>query len=326
MQKILQYAELKISFCEKRKVLKIMMKKSRPALIIIILSVLVAIPLFLLLFLPQLRNFRADSPPFPETLEYCGESYSARDFIVGCIMHNMTVLSEPPTEKQQAGINSAACCIKNSVTYLISKDQLSRKSFPAIYFMDCTEASLYFGNDYPYYLESAEKAADYALSKPQNSLFMPVCPLSSGMLIAPESVDIPHIKKLYCAKDKYNDFYEGECQLTETGIAEKLLSAFPTLIIPPVEKSMITDIKTDENGNVLSLKCCDINMSGYQFIRLFDIPSVNFKMSRSQNLYSFKTKGVGDSTGMSFYSALMLSESGMTAEEITEMFFGGNDR
>lgn len=300
-----------------------MKKKSHPAVFIILLSFLVAIPLFLLLILPQLKNLTAEKPVFPENIEYYGKSYSARDFIVGCIMYNMTILSEPPTEKQQAGISSAACCIKNSITYLYSKGQLSRKSFPAVYFMDCTEASLYFANDYPYYLEAAEKAADYALATPLESLFMPVCPLSSGMLISPESVDMPHIKKLYCSKDKYNEFFEGECQLTENGIAEKLLSAFPTLIIPPVEKSMITDIKTDENGNVLSLVCCGINMSGYQFIRLFDIPSVNFKMSRSQNLYSFRTKGVGDSTGMSFYSALMLSESGMTAEEITGTFFGG---
>lgn len=299
-----------------------MKKKSHPVLIIILLAVMAVVSLLFLIFMPRFGTNLSEKAILPESITYCGKEYSARDFLVGCIMYNMTILSEPPTEKQQAGINCAACCIKSSVMYLSSKGQLSRKSFPAIYFIDCTEASLYFGIDYPYYLDSAEKAADYALSQPAKGLFMPVCPLSSGMLIAPESIDMPHIKKLYCGKDKYNDFYEGECQLTEMGIAEKLLAAFPTLIIPPVEKSMITDIKTDENGNVLSLKCCDINMSGYQFIRLFDIPSVNFKMSRSQNLYSFRTKGVGDSTGMSFYSALMLAESGMEAEEIMEVFFG----
>lgn len=301
-----------------------MKKKTHPLPIIIFLAFLLAVSLILLIFLPEIKRNMKENALLPETLEYCGKSYSARDFITGCIMYNMTVLNEPPTEKQQAGINCAACCIKDSVTYLNSKGQLSRKSFPAIYFMDCTEASIYFASDYPYYLQSAEKAADYALSQPAKSRFLPVCPLSSGMLISPENTaDMPYIKKLYCGKDKYNEFYEGECQLTENGIAEKLLSAFPSLIIPPVSDSMITDLRTDENGNVLSLKCCNINMSGYQFIRLFDIPSVNFKMSRSQNLYSFKTKGIGDSTGMSFYSALMLSESGLTAEEITETFFVG---
>ena len=84
---------------------------------------------------------------------------------------------------------------------------------------------------------------------------------------------------------------------------------------------MITDIKTDDSGNVLSLNCCGINMSGFQFIRLFDIRAVNFKMSRSQNLYTFKTKGVGDSIGMSFNAALKLSESGMSCDEIMNSFF-----
>jgi hypothetical protein len=313
---------LKFHFADKRKENKAMNKKTHPIMIVVLLILTAAVSLLGLILLPHIRNIGNNKAALPQNIEYCGKNYSARDFIVGCIMYNMTILSEPPTEKQQEGINCAACCIKNSVIYLNSKAQLSRKSFPALYFMDCTAASLYFGGDYPYYLEPAEKAADYALSQPDECRFLPVCPLSSGLLIAPENIgDMPCIKKLYCGKDKYNSFYEGECQLTEIGIAEKLLSAFPTLIIPPVEKSMITDIKTDENGNVLSLKCCNINMSGYQFIRLFDIPSVNFKMSRSQNLYSFKTKGIGDSTGMSFYSALMLAESGMGAEEIMGIFF-----
>lgn len=299
-------------------------EKRKFPLAIALMIFLIIIALLLLIFMPTIKAFTADRGVMPKEVMYRNKTYSARDFLVGCIMYNMTVLPEPPEKNQQEGINAAACCLKSSIMYLCSKNQLSRESFPAVYFMDCTEASLYFGSDYPYYLSSAEVAADHALlQKDTKSLFMPVCPLSSGALIDPLSVSLqmPHIKKLYCPKDESSYYFEGGCQLTENGIAEKLLSAFPTLIIPPVEKSMITDIKTDDSGNVLSLNCCGINMSGFQFIRLFDIRSVNFKMTRSQNLYTFKTKGVGDSIGMSFYAALKLSESGMTADEITKTFF-----
>lgn len=299
-------------------------EKEKFPLIITIMTMLVIIALMLLIFLPAIKKITTPAPAMPEEVTYCGKVYSARDFLVGCIMYNMTVLSEPPNKNQQEGINAAACCLKSSVIYLCSRNQLSRESFPAVYFVDCTDASIYFGSDYPYYLESAEKAADYALSRDDTkALFLPVCPLSSGGLIDPASVslDMPHIKRLYCPKDEGSPFFEGSCQLTENGIAEKLLSAFPSLIIPPVEKSMITDIKTDDSGNVLSLNCCGINMSGFQFIRLFDIRAVNFKMSRSQNLYTFRTRGVGDSIGMSFNAALKLSESGMSCDEIMNTFF-----
>ena len=302
-----------------------MMKEKRKfPLMITVMTGLVVIALLVLVFTPMVKDMMIPEPCMPKEMEYLGKTYSARDFLVGCIMYNMTVLSEPPKKNQQEGINAAACCLKSSVIYLYSKNQLSRESFPAVYFIDCTEASLYFGSDYPYYLSSAEQAADYALSENTGrALFLPVCPLSSGALIDPAcvSLDMPHIRRLYCPKDEGAEFFEGGCQLTENGIAEKLLSAFPSLIIPPVEKSMITDIKTDDSGNVLSLDCCGIKMSGYQFIRLFDIRSVNFKMSRSQNLYSFRTKGVGDSTGMSFYAALKLSEAGKGSDEIINTFF-----
>ncbi len=299
-------------------------EKRKFPLMITVMTILVIIALMLLIFMPAIKNNMFQPFTLSDEVVYCGKTYSARDFIVGCIMYNMTVLSEPPEKNQQEGINAAACCLKSSVMYLCSKNQLSRESFPAVYFIDCTEASIYFGSDYPYYLQSAELAADYALSQNNTkALFMPVCPLSSGGLIDPAAVslDMPHIKRLYCPKDENSPFFEGGCQLTENGIAEKLLSAFPSLIIPPVEKSMINDIKTDDSGNVLSLNCCGINMSGFQFIRLFDIRSVSFKMSRAQNLYTFKTKGVGDSIGMSFYAALKLSESGMSCDEIINTFF-----
>ena len=288
-----------------------------------LMSALVIIALLPLIFLPSLKNFGVSDGVMPEKIEYLGESYPARDFLVGCIMYNMTALESPPNKNQQEGVNAAACCLKSTITFLYSKNQLSRTSFPAVYFIDCTKASIYFGADYPYYLSSAEIAADYALSKSTATVLMPICPLSSGSLISPSdvSLDAQHIKRLYCPKDKNSPYYEGGCQLTESGIAEKLLLAFPSLVISPSEKSLITDIKTDSGGNVLSLNCCGINMSGFQFIRLFDIRSVNFKMTRSQNLYTFKTKGVGDSIGMSFYSAIKLSEAGNTAEEIIGTFF-----
>ena len=298
-------------------------EKKRFPLAITVMTFLVLIALLSLIFMPTIKELMPKAPVLPENIGYDGNTYSARDFLIGCIMYNMTVLEEIPQKDQQEGINAAACCLKSSITYLYSKDQLSRKSFPAVYFIDCTEASLFFGSDYPYYLASAEAAADYALSKSCDALFMPVCPLSSGLLIDPSdiSLDMPHIKKLYCPKDDGSVYFEGGCQLTENGIAEKLLSAFPSLIIPPVEKSMITDINTDSAGNVLSLNCCGINMSGFQFISLFDIRSVNFKMTRSQNLYTFNTKGVGDSTGMSFYAAVKLSETGCSSQEIIDTFF-----
>ena len=100
-----------------------------------------------------------------------------------------------------------------------------------------------------------------------------------------------------------------------------MLTEYPSLVIPPDESRWISGIRCDNDGNVLRLNVCGIEMSCEQFRRLFGIRSAAFDMSYTQRLYSFTTKGDGCNTGMSVYSALKLSERGYTAEQILDEFY-----
>ena len=100
-----------------------------------------------------------------------------------------------------------------------------------------------------------------------------------------------------------------------------MLTAYPSLIIPPDESKWISDIRRDADGNALSLNVCGIDMSCEEFRRLFDIRSPAFEMSYTQRLYSFDIRGDGCNSGMSVYSALMLSKRGYSCKEILNEFY-----
>ena len=191
--------------------------------------------------------------------------------------------------------------------------------------MDEREGLAHFGAELSIYRKYAEKSAEYALSQnftvDGKAVFLPVCRISSGIMISPGDCKNPYVKKLYCEKDKTADYYIGSCQLTADGIAEIMLTAYPSLIIPPDESKWISNINRDGDGNVLGLSVCGIRMSCEEFRSLFDIRSPSFDISYTQRLYSFTTRGDGCNSGMSVYSALKLSERGYSARQILNEFY-----
>ena len=80
---------------------------------------------------------------------------------------------------------------------------------------------------------AAEYAISLNLTVQKSTAFLPVCRISSGITISPEDSGNPLVKKLYCEKDKSAEYYHSTCQLTADGIAEIMLTAYPSLIIPP---------------------------------------------------------------------------------------------
>lgn len=191
--------------------------------------------------------------------------------------------------------------------------------------MDEKESIQHFGAETGIYRKYAESSAEYAISLnltvQEGTAFLPVCRISSGITISPEDSGNPFVKKLYCEKDRSAEYYHSTCQLTADGIAEIMLTAYPSLIIPPDESKWISDIRRDADGNALRLNVCGIDMSCEEFRRLFDIRSPAFEMSYTQRLYSFEIRGDGCNSGMSVYSALKLSERGYSCREILNEFY-----
>lgn len=299
-----------------------MKKKGRQILFIAALCAAVIVPIVILAIFSAPKN-----DTYPEKVTVNDTEYSYRDFLTGCILEQLKSLDEPPTDADAAGINAAGAAIHSSIVYLYSINGIYRENFPCVKFMSEKECNDHFGESSEQYISAARRAADFALctriSYKGENVFLPVCRISSCALTDPyeAGLNMPWLKKLYCPRDKYAAGYSGGCQLTSSGLSMKLLAKYPDMILPPENNSWISDIKTDSGNNVISLIVCGMNMSGYEFCRLFGIRSVCFDMTCSQGLYTFTTKGDGDSIGMSVYAAVQMSREGNSETEILNTFF-----
>ena len=201
----------------------------------------------------------------PQTVMYGGIEYTYKEFLTGCILSSLKMLDEPPDDDDAEGIKAVASALDCSARYLLRAGKTLDGGYPSLEHTDEREGLSHFGAELSTYRKYAEKAAEYAISYDINvggeAVFLPICRISSGALISPYDSGNPYVKKLYCEKDKAADFYIGSCQLTADGIAEIMLTEYPSLVIPPDESRWISDIRCDNDGNVLRLNVCGIEMS-----------------------------------------------------------------
>ncbi len=251
-----------------------------------------------------------------------GKEITEKEYLTGCILYSMAGLDEPPAEASSKGINAVAAALLSNLRYLHGREATGLFS---VTYWDEEKSADWYAGEYEQYRKTAEAAADYALKTTitynGKGVFLPVCRISSVTLMTDDNM--AYLKKIYCPIDEKAQRFSGGCQFTCDGIAEKLLAKYPQLVLAPDRESWIEEIKTDNGGNVTSIKCGGITMSGYEFRRIFGIRSVNFDVSYQQGVYSFATKGDGDSMGISVYAAVKLAEKGYSEKEILDSFFEG---
>lgn len=297
------------------------MKKKHIIFLIAALAAAAAVPVIWLV----ITSVSVRPEPTMEKVTYKGVEYTYADFLTGCVLEQLKSLDSPPSDNTLEGIKATAMALDCSARYLYKTGKALDGGYPCMDFINDKEGLLYFGEELYLYKKYAAEAAAYAIKAGYNIggelAFLPVCRISSGTLISPEDSGYSHVRKLRCSKDEKAAFYKGGCQLTADGIAEIMITRYPSLVIPPDESKWISEIVRDDTGSVLRLNVCGINMSAEEFRRIFSVRSPAFEISYTQRLYSFETKGDGCNMGMSVYSAVRLSMRGYKAEEILREFY-----
>lgn len=292
----------------------------------ILLAVLALLPIVTAGVMLIIGNLNQEKPLPEGKFTVRGKEYGTEEYLTGCVYAMLKNYSSAE-DIDPAGLNAAAAAEMSSLRYLISVGGLESGVFPKLEYMSGEEAREYYGGGYASIEKAVKDAVSYALDTrltyEGKDVFLPVCRISSGALIDPDDcgLEMPWLKKLYCLSDSKEPRYSGACQLTADGFSSVLLGRYPTLVLPPDTESWITDIVTDEDKNVLSVRAGGIDMSGWEFCSIFGIRSVCFELSYSQGLFSFSSKGDGGSIGMSVSAAMKLGETGKTAEEIIKTFF-----
>jgi len=77
----------------------------------------------------------------------------------------------------------------------------------------------------------------------------------------------------------------------------------------------------EESGSLRTIEFCGREISGEELVRRFDLPSRAISVEFTEDLFFFICKGRGGNRGMSVNSAIFLSKSGYTAEEILSLFY-----
>ncbi|MCH5324092.1 MAG: hypothetical protein J1E39_02660 [Eubacterium sp.] len=298
------------------------MKVKIPVLIVIAILIAGIAAAAVIAAEPQLP----EEPPPPEQITVGDTPYITADYLSGCIFAALKNYSSVSQINQQ-GLNATAAVLYSSLLYLYEINSLDRDVFPCVEYMSMEEAAEYYGSAYQEFNIMVRSAAKYAMNVNVTyggeNVFLPLCRISSGALIDPAecNMNMPWCKKLYCLTDRDEPRYSGGCQLTSDGFTAVFLTRFPSAVLPPDIGGWISDIKTDTDGNVLSVSAGGVTMSGWEFCQLFGIRSVCFEMTYTDRLFSFTSKGDGGSAGISVAAAMQLGARGDSAEEIIKTFF-----
>lgn len=285
------------------------------------LTVIAIIGIVLLFLLAEPKE--QESPP--PTVTVNGSVFDITDYLCGCILYSLCYAEGDVNEIPAAGINAAAAVIYNNILYLQEhvKDKVTLIGLYRVGYLSPEQQQEHYGEQLEQYRRRALSAAKYALTTPKfysgERVFLPLCRISSGALSKVSGLN--YTKQLYCPQDKTARYYSGSCQLTINGIATRLLSAYPDMILSPDRQEWITDLTYDDNHNIISATLCGLEVSGFELRDLLGLRSVSFDMEYSEGVFSFTTYGDGDSCGMSVHSAFLLAQSGLDENEILNSFY-----
>ena len=318
-----QNAERKVIFAmNNAHIMKI--KRIINSKLLIALSILVIIITVIVALCNIFADNKDNSLVQKEYITVNGEQHPFKEYLAGCIMYSMRFVNDITKNESLEGIKAVGVCLKKSIEYLDKRNALPGVGIYALHCMTIKEGEEFYGEEFKAVYELCLDVSDLALNSDiykDEDIFLPVCSVSSGALSHCEA--IPHTKALYCPKDKENPWYKGSMQLIDTGFAEILLRRYDDLIISPERERWISDISRDENGMVTDITVCGLTMSGFEFCRIMGIKSPCFTYTYSGDIFTFETKGIGNNTGLSCNTAVLLSKKGERCEGVVGVFFGG---
>ena len=138
-------------------------------------------------------------------------------------------------------------------------------------------------------------------------------------------LDIPYLKSVESEFDPSCKDYSKKYIITAQELKDRLLEQNPGLKFDSPPDKWLDISETSRGGTVLSIGIGDRKeqMSGYDFMKLFDLRSPHFRFEYDGGSFTFTVCGCGHLVGMSQYGANELAKNGKTYEQIMKFYFKG---
>lgn len=135
-----------------------------------------------------------------------------------------------------------------------------------------------------------------------------------------------YLKSVASAKDVEAEGYLTGVAFDKSEFASRLREALEDISIDdekPLETMQI--ISRDEAGYVTKLQIGNVQMTGDDFVHIFQLNSPNFQVDEYDGDIRIVTKGLGHGLGLSMYGAEKLAESGKSYKEILSHYYAGTE-
>ena len=260
-----------------------------------------------------------------------------RDYLIGAVAAQM------PYEYEEEALKCQAILAH---TYILSRhiaeqDEPSKELLGADISLDSTVYQPYFDDEkikdlYGDNAENAKKKIAACVDdviglvatydgRPIISAFHGI---SSGFTESAENawgIDIPYLKSVESEFDPSSSDYSKKYIITADELKAKLLETYPELEFESPPDKWLDISETSRGGTVLSIGIGDkkTKLSGYDFMKLFDLRSPHFRFECKDDTFTFTVCGCGHLVGMSQYGANELAKNKKTYEQILKFYFKG---
>ena len=152
--------------------------------------------------------------------------------------------------------------------------------------------------------------------------------ISSGFTESAENawgIDIPYLKSVESEFDPSCKDYSKKYMITDDELKERLLEAYPELEFEGDPETWLDISETSRGGTVLGLGLGDKKkvISGYDFMKIFDLRSPHFKFTHENGSFIFTVCGCGHLVGLSQYGANELARNSKSYEQILSFYLKG---
>lgn len=252
-----------------------------------------------------------------------------RDYIIG------VVAAEVPASYATEAIKAQAIVAQTYAEYrkkhpdrTISGD-ISDDSSKHQGYMTKAEMKEKWGEAYESYLTKIEDAVDSVAGKVilyENEPVMAAYhAISSGKTESAKNIwgeDIPYLQTADSEWDTYSSRYTSEVRLTAAEVKNIMKTQKNADFDSPEEEWIGIKKKTD-NGTVLEVMICGVDLTGIKARELFTLRSPVFETEYKDGEFIFTVSGYGHGVGMSQNGANCMAKEGKTAEEIIKHYYSG---
>ena len=185
-----------------------------------------------------------------------------------------------------------------------------------------------YGADYEKFREKLQIAAQYGKSHILNSGGEPIYAVyhsvSAGRTCPSEYVwglSLDYLKAAESPHDREYVNFECVNEMRSEEARAALIRYDPDIEIPADCGKWFTDLRTNEDGYVISVNIGKNTFSGGDIWRIFGLRSTAFTVSYTDGIFTFITHGHGHGAGLSQYGANELAKAGRSAEEILAHYY-----